>query len=97
MARRLTPDDIRSDSIGLFEFAAAELDAAVALEILNERDQLVLQLRSGLDDGVQYTFKEIGARLSVRPERVRQMQNMALTKLRRHREAERRPTKRAAP
>lgn len=97
MARRLTPDDIRNDSIGLFEFAAVELDAAVALEILNERDQLVLQLRSGLSDGVQYTFKEIGARLNVRPERVRQMQNMALTKLRRQREAERRPTKRAAP
>jgi DNA-directed RNA polymerase sigma subunit (sigma70/sigma32) len=43
----------------------------------------ILQLRFGLGDSQERTLEQIGDRLSVTRERVRQIQNSALSKLRR--------------
>ena len=60
-----------------------------ALEPLSDREKEVLRLRYGLGQEREYTLEEIGRRLSVTRERVRQIESRALQKLRsaKHREA----------
>jgi RNA polymerase primary sigma factor len=61
---------------------------AEALEILDERARAVLVLRYGLHDGEPKTLAEIGRRLGVSRERVRQLEREALGRLARLREKE---------
>jgi RNA polymerase primary sigma factor len=49
---------------------------------LNSREQAVIRMRFGLDDGKAKTLEEIGKRFSVTRERVRQIEARALHKLR---------------
>ena len=49
---------------------------------LNSREQAVIRMRFGLDDGKSKTLEEIGRRFSVTRERVRQIEARALHKLR---------------
>jgi RNA polymerase primary sigma factor len=49
---------------------------------LDEREQLILGLRFGLDDDAPKTLDEIGGELGISCERVRQLQNAALKKVR---------------
>jgi RNA polymerase primary sigma factor len=49
---------------------------------LTPRQRRVLQLRLGLIDGQQRTLEEVGKRLGITRERVRQIESMALRKLR---------------
>jgi len=55
---------------------------AVALQALGERERQVLVLRYGLIDEEPKTLEEIGKRLGLTRERVRQIENVALRKLR---------------
>ena len=52
-----------------------------AMQMLAERERRVLALRFGIDANGPSTLKEIGQRLSLTRERVRQIQNEALAKL----------------
>jgi len=82
-----TLGDSIADSVAL-----APLDAAcdrllrgqllAVLESLTAREQRVIRLRFGLDDGRPRTFREIGRAFGVSHERVRQIEAAALTKLR---------------
>jgi RNA polymerase primary sigma factor len=54
----------------------------VAIEALDEREQQVLRLRYGLEDGHEYTLEEVGARFGLTRERIRQIELRALDKLR---------------
>jgi len=49
---------------------------------LNSREQAVIRMRFGLDDGKSKTLEEIGLRFSVTRERIRQIEARALHKLR---------------
>ena len=52
------------------------------LDTLNEREQKVLKLRFGLDDGRPRTLEEVGKEFDVTRERIRQIEAKALRKLR---------------
>jgi RNA polymerase primary sigma factor len=52
------------------------------LMTLTPREQKVLKLRFGLDDGPERTLEDVGKEFSVTRERVRQIENKALDKLR---------------
>jgi len=49
---------------------------------LDEREATILRYRFGLDGGLEKTLEEVGAKFEVTRERVRQIQNLALRKLR---------------
>jgi len=52
------------------------------LATLNSREQRVLQLRFGLEDGRSRTLEEVGREFNVTRERIRQIEAKALRKLR---------------
>ena len=56
---------------------------ARALDHLTEREEHVIRLRYGLDDGNPRTLEEVGKRYSVTRERIRQIESKALKRLRR--------------
>jgi RNA polymerase sigma factor RpoD-like protein len=79
--------DFIEDKNALSPYAGAErtnlkdiLDAV--LHGLNKREQRVLSLRFGLEDGRQRTLEEVGAEFNVTRERIRQIEAKALRKLR---------------
>jgi RNA polymerase primary sigma factor len=49
---------------------------------LDEREATILRYRFGLDGGAERTLEEVGKKFDVTRERVRQIQNLALSKLR---------------
>ncbi|MFW8625349.1 RNA polymerase sigma factor RpoD [Deinococcus sp. ME38] len=55
-----------------------------ALSKLTEREAMVLKFRKGLVDGREHTLEEVGQRFSVTRERIRQIENKALRKLKYH-------------
>ena len=55
-----------------------------ALSKLNEREAMVLKLRKGLVDGREHTLEEVGSHFGVTRERIRQIENKALRKLKYH-------------
>ncbi|MBI3192457.1 MAG: RNA polymerase sigma factor RpoD/SigA, partial [Pedosphaera parvula] len=52
------------------------------VKTLDPREATILRYRFGLDGGSEKTLEEVGARFGVTRERVRQIQNIALRKLR---------------
>ena len=66
-------------------------DITALLHKLDEREQLILRHRFALDGGKEQTLEEIGAKLGVTRERVRQVQNIALRKLRKMMEKQEKP------
>lgn len=79
------------------EDAASPVDAATnqllkeqvqdILSVLTEREQKILKMRFGLEDGKSHTLEEVGQEFSVTRERIRQIEAKALTKLRKHKDA----------
>ena len=68
------PDQILFDSI--------EVDMIERLlSMVDERESKILRMRYGLVDGDPMTLKEIGERVNLSRERVRQIENEALKKL----------------
>jgi RNA polymerase primary sigma factor len=56
---------------------------AESLSFLSPREKQILAMRFGLEDGITHTLKEIGKIFKVTRERIRQIQDMALKKLKR--------------
>ena len=83
-------DVLRDQSVRTPEDTAIESDLSNeverALAPLSDREKEVLRLRYGLGADREYTLEEIGKRLSVTRERVRQIESRALQKVRSARE-----------
>ncbi|MCQ2560835.1 MAG: RNA polymerase sigma factor RpoD [Clostridia bacterium] len=74
-------DDVPSPAdAAAFSMLKEQLDEVLAT--LTEREQEVLRLRFGLDDGRQRTLEEVGQQFKVTRERIRQIEAKALRKLR---------------
>ena len=61
-------------------FGQLKDDIRSVLDKLNEREQKVLRMRFGLDDGKEHTLEEVGQELHVTRERIRQIEAKALRK-----------------
>jgi RNA polymerase primary sigma factor len=53
------------------------------LDVLDDREKKIIFSRFGLDGGKAKTLEEVGKKFGVTRERIRQLQNIALMKLRR--------------
>lgn len=72
------------DSVGPQEaLVRQELDEMIRkmLSSLNPRQQEILKLHFGLEDGRIYSLEEIGKKLGISKERARQIEHQALEKL----------------
>ncbi len=59
------------------------------LSSLTDREQKILKLRFGLEDGKSHTLEEVGQEFSVTRERIRQIEAKALAKLRKNKDTRR--------
>jgi RNA polymerase primary sigma factor len=67
------------------------------LKVLNDREKKIIAQRFGFDGGGRKTLEEVGQKLRVSRERIRQLQNIALSKLRRALSQKERPADIALP
>ena len=72
-------DYVDAESAAMERFLTEEID--LALRTLPPRDARVLRLYFGLDGGREHTLEEIGSMLGVTRERVRQLRDRALNRL----------------
>lgn len=78
------------DTVSPEESATSQLLKEHVKDMLNgltEREQKIIRLRFGLEDGKNYTLEEVGQEFSVTRERIRQIEAKALAKLRKHKDA----------
>jgi RNA polymerase primary sigma factor len=54
------------------------------LKDLDPREQKILKMRFGLEDGVTHTLEEVGEEFGVTRERIRQIESKALERIREH-------------
>lgn len=74
-----------NDTISPSEYSSNEVlktQLKEVLETLTDREERVLRLRFGLDDGRSRTLEEVGAEFGVTRERIRQIEAKAIRKLR---------------
>ena len=77
---RFAADQEGTDSSAIANSQTSDIEAALAT--LPPRDAKVLRLYFGLDDGNARTLEEIGRMMGVTRERIRQLRDRALTRLR---------------
>jgi RNA polymerase sigma factor (sigma-70 family) len=73
------------NAVSPFEFAASAMltgEVTMMLGCLDKREREVLTLRFGIDGGRSHTLREVGARIGLTGERVRQIEAKAMAKLR---------------
>jgi RNA polymerase primary sigma factor len=72
------------------ESATAQLlkeQVETILSSLSEREQKIVKMRFGLENGKSHTLEEVGQEFAVTRERIRQIEAKALAKLRKHKDA----------
>ncbi len=76
------PDDDAPAPAEVASFTLLREQLMEVLDTLNPREEMVLRLRFGLDDGKTRTLEEVGREFKVTRERIRQIEAKALRKLR---------------
>ncbi len=76
------PDDDAPAPAEAASFTLMKEQLMNVLDTLTPREEKVLRLRFGLDDGRQRTLEEVGKEFNVTRERIRQIEAKALRKLR---------------
>ena len=76
------PDDTSLSPAEAATMEALKRDLAAVLKTLTPREESVLKMRFGLDDGQPKTLEEVGKKFDVTRERIRQIEAKALRKLR---------------
>jgi RNA polymerase primary sigma factor len=76
------PDDDAPAPAEAASFTLMKEQLTTVLDTLTPREEKVLRLRFGLDDGRQRTLEEVGKEFNVTRERIRQIEAKALRKLR---------------
>ena len=76
------PDDEAPAPAEIASFTLLREQLLEVLDTLTPREEMVLRLRFGLDDGKTRTLEEVGKEFNVTRERIRQIEAKALRKLR---------------
>ena len=66
----------------IIELIRSADSAAQVLRTLTPREEKVIKMRFGLEDGSEHTLEEVGQSFAVTRERIRQIEAKALRKLR---------------
>ena len=74
--------DVRSQPEENVSDGMLRQEVEIVLATLSQREQAVIRLRFGLDDGRQRTLDEVGKEFGLSRERIRQIEKVTLTKLR---------------
>ncbi len=75
-----TPEDSASNQL-------LKEQVQAVLSTLSEREQKIVKMRFGLENGKSHTLEEVGQEFAVTRERIRQIEAKALAKLRKHKDA----------
>jgi len=78
------------DSVTPEESAANQLlkeQVQAILSTLSDREQKIIKMRFGLENGKSHTLEEVGQEFAVTRERIRQIEAKALAKLRKHKDS----------
>lgn len=54
------------------------------LDLLTSKEQKIISMRLGFDNGIEYNLREVGQKFGVTRERIRQIEAKALEKIRNH-------------
>ncbi|MGH7997710.1 MAG: sigma-70 family RNA polymerase sigma factor [Opitutaceae bacterium] len=79
----IVPDEAADSPSEQYGAKALSSDLRHVVGSLDPREAEIIKLRFGLDDGDERTLEEIGRRFDVTRERIRQLEQMALIKIRR--------------
>jgi RNA polymerase primary sigma factor len=78
-------DSVSPEEAATYQLLKEHVNNVLAL--LTPREQKILRMRFGLEDGRSHTLEEVGQEFGVTRERIRQIEAKALAKLRKHRES----------
>lgn len=78
----IIPDEAQENPEEVMRKIAVKEAISEVLGTLSDRERLVIKMRFGLEDGIGHTLEDIGKALGVTRERARQIEDIAMRKLR---------------
>ena len=75
-------DDSMAEQYKTAEYSHLKQEVYEILQTLNDREQMIIRLRFGFEDGRIWTLEEVGNIYHVTRERIRQIEAKAIRKLR---------------
>ncbi|MCL5795583.1 MAG: RNA polymerase sigma factor RpoD [Patescibacteria group bacterium] len=80
-------ENMSPDEVAIYQILKGHIGEFI--QTLAPREQKILKLRFGLEDGQTHTLEEVGKEFGVTRERIRQIEAKALQKLKKHEQSER--------